>query len=136
MAVTDRRPSPFEPPGGRPLDALGRGLHDLRISVTDRCSFRCVYCMPAEVYGKDFAFLPRALVLTFEEVERLARVFADLGVEKLRITGGEPLLRRDLPTLVGRLALLRSPIGAPIDLTLTTNGAALRALAGPLRDAG
>src|SRR3990172_5311765 len=73
MAVTDRRPSPFEPPGGRPPDALGRRLHDLRISVTDRCNFRCVYCMPAEVYGKDFAFLPRALVLTFEEVERLGR---------------------------------------------------------------
>src|SRR5918994_6537412 len=87
----------------RPLDTLGRPVHDLRISVTDRCNFRCTYCMPREVYGRDFAFLPRAELLTFEEISRLARVFASLGVRKLRLTGGEPLLRRDLPVLVRML---------------------------------
>jgi cyclic pyranopterin phosphate synthase len=121
---------------GPPLDALGRRLHDLRISVTDRCNFRCVYCMPKEVFGKDFAFLPRDQVLSFEEIERLARIFVGMGVEKLRITGGEPLVRRDLPDLIEGLARIRRPDGGPLDLTLTTNGAALRALAQPLRDAG
>jgi len=123
---------------GRPgiPDSLGRALRDLRISVTDRCNFRCAYCMPAEVFGRDFAFLPRTEVLDFEEVARLAAIFVRLGVHKLRITGGEPLVRRDLPVLVGYLAALRSPDGEPIDLTLTTNGSALRALAGPLADAG
>ncbi|HEU4919929.1 MAG TPA: GTP 3',8-cyclase MoaA [Candidatus Limnocylindrales bacterium] len=120
----------------RPLDRLGRPLHDLRISVTDRCNFRCTYCMPKEIFGPDFAFLPRSEVLTFEEIERLARVFVGLGVEKLRITGGEPLVRRDLPVLIGKLAALRRPDGLALDLTLTTNGSALRRLAGPLRDAG
>ena len=119
-----------------PLDRLGRPLHDLRISVTDRCNFRCTYCMPKEVFGRDYAFLPREQVLTFEEIERSARAFVALGVEKLRITGGEPLVRRDLPALIGMLAALRSPDGATLDLTLTTNGAALRALARPLADAG
>jgi len=104
--------------------------------VTDRCNFRCVYCMPREVYGKDFAFMGRDVVLTFEEIERLARIFVGLGVEKLRITGGEPLVRRDLPDLIRMLARLRRPDGESVDLTLTTNGAALRALAGQLRDAG
>jgi cyclic pyranopterin phosphate synthase len=117
-------------------DRLGRPLHDLRISVTDRCNFRCTYCMPKEIFGADYAFLPRAEVLTFEEIERVARVFVGLGVEKLRLTGGEPLVRRDLPILVGLLARLRRPDGGPLDLTLTTNGSALRRLAGPLRDAG
>ena len=88
------------PVNGRPLDTLGRPMHDLRISVTDRCNFRCTYCMPREVYGRDFAFLPRAELLTFEEITRLARLFAGLGVRKVRLTGGEPLLRRDLPVLV------------------------------------
>jgi cyclic pyranopterin phosphate synthase len=120
----------------RPLDTYRRRLHDLRISVTDRCNFRCVYCMPKEVYGRDYAFLPRSMVLTFEEITRLARLFVDLGVEKLRITGGEPLVRRDLPDLIGLLARLARPDGTPLDLTLTTNGAALRTLARPLRDAG
>jgi cyclic pyranopterin phosphate synthase len=92
--------------------------------------------MPKEVFGKDFAFLPKDQVLSFEEIERLARIFVDLGVEKLRITGGEPLVRRDLPVLIERLAGLESPVGAAIDLTLTTNGAALRTLARPLREAG
>ena len=117
-------------------DTLGRPLHDLRISVTDRCNFRCTYCMPKEIFGADFAFLPRSEVLTFEELERVARVFVGLGVEKLRLTGGEPLVRRDLPVLVAKLAALRRPDGGPLDLTMTTNGSALRRLAVPLTDAG
>ncbi len=119
-----------------PLDRLGRPLHDLRISVTDRCNFRCTYCMPKEIFGRDYAFLPKDQVLSFEEIERAARAFVALGVEKLRITGGEPLVRRDLPHLVAMLAALRTPDGGELDLTLTTNGAALRALARPLADAG
>ena len=119
-----------------PLDTLGRPLHDLRISVTDRCNFRCTYCMPKEVFGRDYEFLPKDQVLSFEEIERAARAFVELGVEKLRITGGEPLVRRDLPTLIGRLAALRTPDGRGLDLTLTTNGAALAALARTLADAG
>jgi cyclic pyranopterin phosphate synthase len=117
-------------------DTLGRALRDLRISVTDRCNFRCPYCMPAEVFGRDFAFLPRSEVLSFEEIERLARVFVGLGVHKLRVTGGEPLVRRDLPTLIALLAPLRTLDGAPVEVTLTTNGSALRPLAKPLNDAG
>ena len=111
-------------------------MRDLRISVTDRCNFRCTYCMPKEIFGKDYAFLPRDQVLSFEEIERAARVFVALGVEKLRITGGEPLVRRDLPDLIAMLAAIRRPDGGELDLTLTTNGSALRALAGPLADAG
>ena len=110
-------------------DLLGRPLHDLRISVTDRCNFRCTYCMPKEIFGPDFAFLPKAEVLSFEEIERVARAFVELGVEKLRITGGEPLVRRDLPVLISMLAALRRPDGGELDLTLTTNGSALRKLA-------
>ncbi len=125
----------FDGRAGLP-DRFGRALRDLRISVTDRCNFRCPYCMPAELFGRDFAFLPRDQVLTFEEITRLAALFVHLGVGKLRITGGEPLVRRDLPVLVGELAALRAVHGAPIDLTLTTNGSALRSLARPLRDAG
>ncbi len=121
------------PPGEAPArDLLGRRLHDLRISVTDRCNFRCVYCMPAEIFGADFAFVPRAELLSYEESARLARVFVSLGVEKVRITGGEPLVRRDLPDFVAMLAA----IPGVVDLTLTTNGAALRRLAEPLADAG
>ena len=123
---------------GRPglADTMGRAMRDLRISVTDRCNFRCTYCMPKEVFGRDYEFLPKDQVLSFEEIERVARVVVALGVEKLRITGGEPLVRRDLPTLIERLAALRRPDGSPVDLTLTTNGSALRALARPLADAG
>ncbi len=117
-------------------DRFGRPLRDLRISVTDRCNFRCTYCMPAEIFGRDFAFLPHSEVLTFEEITSIARVFVEMGVEKLRITGGEPLVRRDLPTLLAQLAELRTPDGREVDLTLTTNGSALKALARPLRDAG
>ena len=123
---------------GRPAatDTLGRALRDLRISVTDRCNFRCTYCMPREIFGRDYAFLPHDQVLSFEEITRLARAFVGLGVEKLRITGGEPLVRRDLPELIAMLAAIRRPDGGQLDLTLTTNGSALRALAGPLADAG
>ncbi|MFL5680427.1 MAG: GTP 3',8-cyclase MoaA [Chloroflexota bacterium] len=131
-------PRPAEPLDGRAgtPDRFGRALRDLRISVTDRCNFRCTYCMPKEIFGRDFAFLPRSMVLSFEEIERLARAFVELGVEKLRITGGEPLVRRDLPELIARLAELRTPNGDGVDLTLTTNGSALPALAGRLHDAG
>ena len=123
---------------GRPgaTDTLGRALRDLRISVTDRCNFRCTYCMPREIFGRDYEFLPKDQVLSFEEHVRLARAFVSLGVEKLRITGGEPLVRRDLPDLIAMLAALRRPDGGPLDLTLTTNGSGLRALAKPLADAG
>jgi cyclic pyranopterin phosphate synthase len=120
------------PTGARPIDRLGRRMHDLRISVTDRCNFRCSYCMPAEVYGRDYAFLPRQQIRTYEEIARLARLFVDLGVEKLRITGGEPTVRHDLPELVRMLAVIEGVR----DLTLTTNGTALRRLAGPLAAAG
>jgi GTP 3',8-cyclase len=112
------------------LDRLGRPLRDLRISVTDRCNFRCVYCMPKEVFGRDYRFLDRAELLTFEELERLARLFVAEGVEKIRITGGEPLVRRDVERLVERLAALG------VDLTLTTNGALLTQKAQALADAG
>ena len=128
-------PIDFDGHPGLP-DRFGRALRDLRISVTDRCNFRCPYCMPAEVFGRDFAFLPHDQVLSFEEIARLASIFVRLGVGKLRITGGEPLVRRDLPILIGHLAALRTPDGSPVDLTLTTNGSALRALAGPLAEAG
>ena len=123
---------------GRPgmPDRFGRALRDLRISVTDRCNFRCPYCMPAEVFGRDFAFLPKEQVLSFEEITRLASIFVGLGVHKLRITGGEPLVRRDLPELIRSLAPLRTTDDLSVDLTLTTNGSALRALAAPLAEAG
>ena len=117
--------------GTFPLDTLGRPLHDLRISVTDRCNFRCVYCMPKEVFGKDFQFLPRAEILTFEEIERLAQVFVSLGVQKIRLTGGEPLVRRNLEVLVEKLAKI-----GDLDLTLTTNGSLLSQKARSLAEAG
>jgi GTP 3',8-cyclase len=114
------------------VDAFGRPLHDLRISITDRCNFRCVYCMPKEVFGRDYEFLPRAQLLTFEEIERLARAFVANGVRKLRITGGEPLVRRDVERLIAMLAA----IDGELDLTLTTNGALLPQKAQALADAG
>ncbi|HEX2062650.1 MAG TPA: GTP 3',8-cyclase MoaA, partial [Thermoanaerobaculia bacterium] len=114
-------------------DTLGRPVHDLRISVTDRCNFRCTYCMPKEVFGRDFAFLRRDELLTFEEIARLARLFVHHGVEKVRLTGGEPLLRRDLDRLVAQLAAIEGLH----DIALTTNGALLtRAMARALKDAG
>ena len=114
------------------LDTLGRPVRDLRISVTDRCNFRCVYCMPKEVFGHEYRFLPRRELLTFEEIERVAQRIVDLGVRKLRITGGEPLLRRDLELLIARLAAL----GDDLDVTLTTNAALLAQKAQALADAG
>src|SRR5215471_2790568 len=114
------------------VDTLARPLRDLRISVTDRCQFRCTYCMPREVFGRDFVFLPRAQLLTFEELTRLARIFVGLGVRKLRLTGGEPLLRRDLDTLVAMLA----GIDDVQDIALSTNGALLAGKAQALAAAG
>ena len=116
----------------QPLDTLGRPLHDLRISVTDRCNFRCVYCMPKEVFGRDHAFLPRAEILDFEEIARLTRILVGLGVRKVRLTGGEPLVRRHLERLVAML----SPIPGVDDLTLTTNGSLMAGKARDLADAG
>src|SRR3954467_8684212 len=101
------------------LDRLGRPVRDLRISVTDRCNFRCVYCMPKEVFGSEYVYLDRSELLTFAEIERVARAAVGLGVEKLRITGGEPLVRREVETLVAMLAEL------PVEIALTTNGALL-----------
>ena len=116
---------------GAPVDTLGRRLHDLRISVTDRCNFRCVYCMPKDVFGRDYPFLAHADLLTFEEITRVARAFVGHGVAKIRLTGGEPLLRRNVERLVEMLAAI-----GDIDLTLTTNGALLAKKARSLRDAG
>ncbi|MGI9659893.1 MAG: GTP 3',8-cyclase MoaA [Gaiellaceae bacterium] len=113
------------------IDQLKRPVRDLRISVTDRCNFRCSYCMPKSVFGRDYAFLPRAELLTFEEIDRVARVFARAGVNKIRLTGGEPLLRRNIEELVGLLARIEG-----IDLTLTTNAALLASKAHALKDAG
>jgi cyclic pyranopterin phosphate synthase len=127
---------PAESPSGHVEDRLGRPLRDLRISVTDRCNFRCVYCMPKAVFGKDYPFLPHAALLTFEEIERLARLFVAQGVEKIRLTGGEPLLRKNLEFLIERLAALRTADGRAIDLTLTTNGALLARKAQALKNAG
>ncbi len=114
-----------------PIDTLGRPLRDLRISVTDRCNFRCPYCMPAEIFGEQYTFLPKTQILTFEEIARLARIFVELGTQKIRLTGGEPLLRADLTDLVAMLAEL--PIE---DLALTTNGYLLARHAQALADAG
>lgn len=113
-------------------DTLDRPLRDLRISVTDRCNFRCVYCMPKEVFGRDFEFLPASSLLSFEEIERVARIFIALGVEKIRLTGGEPLLRRDIEVLISQLSVLPGLR----DLTLTTNGSMLATKARALREAG
>ena len=112
-------------------DRLGRPLRDLRISVTDRCNFRCVYCMPKEVFGKDYQFLERKALLSFEEITRLARLFTGLGVEKIRLTGGEPLVRRNVERLIGMLSEIPG-----LDLTLTTNASLLRRKAEALKAAG
>ena len=115
-----------------PIDTLGRPLHDLRISVTDRCNFRCTYCMPKEVFGHDWKFLSRELLLSFEEIARLTRIFVGLGVRKVRLTGGEPLLRKDVESLVAILAAIEGVD----DLTLTTNGSLLERKAAALAAAG
>jgi cyclic pyranopterin phosphate synthase len=138
IALREQRTSLAIPPPtardtGRALvDTRERALHDLRISVTDRCNFRCTYCMPKEVFDADYSFLPHAELLTFEEIVRMARIFHALGTEKIRLTGGEPLLRKGIDRLV---AMLRAALPG-VDLTLTTNGSALKALARPLKDAG
>jgi GTP 3',8-cyclase len=117
-------------------DRLGRPLRDLRISVTDRCNFRCSYCMPKEVFDKDHAYLPHSALLTFEEITRLAKLFVAHGVRKIRLTGGEPLLRKNVELLVEHLAALRTLDGQPLDLTLTTNGSLLARKAKALKAAG
>jgi cyclic pyranopterin phosphate synthase len=120
-----------DPAGVRNADARGRPLRDLRISVTDRCNFRCIYCMPKEVFGKDHQFLEHRELLSFEEIARLARIFARHGIEKIRLTGGEPLVRRNIEGLVGMLAAIPG-----LDLTLTTNGSLLAKKAAALKAAG
>jgi len=137
IALSDAR-APLAIPAAAPLDGraladtMGRALRDLRVSVTDRCNFRCRYCMPREVFDAGYEFLPHGQILTFEEMVRLARVCAGLGTQKIRLTGGEPLLRRNLDRLV---AMMREALPG-IDLTLTTNGSALKAHARALRAAG
>ena len=144
IPISDARsaaPVPIVPanapaPAGSVADARGRQLRDLRISVTDRCNFRCTYCMPKSVFDKNYPFLPHASLLSFEEIARLAAIFVAHGVEKLRLTGGEPLLRKDLDRLIAMLAPLRTPSGEPLDLTLTTNASILPRKARALRAAG
>jgi cyclic pyranopterin phosphate synthase len=126
---------PVDPPQSL-ADRLGRPLRDLRISVTDRCNFRCSYCMPKEVFDRQHAFLAHKELLSFEEITRLARVFVAQGVHKIRLTGGEPLLRKDLERLVAMLSGLRTSEGREVDLTLTTNGSLLAKKAQALRNAG
>jgi cyclic pyranopterin phosphate synthase len=121
---------------GQVADRLQRPLRDLRVSVTDRCNFRCTYCMPKEVFDKGYRFLPHADLLTFEEITRLARLFIAHGVEKIRLTGGEPLLRKDIERLIEMLERLRTRHGRPLDLTLTTNGSILARKARALAAAG
>jgi GTP 3',8-cyclase len=118
------------------LDRLGRPLETLRISITDRCNFRCVYCMPKEVFGREYAFLERRELLTLEELARVTGVFAGLGVQTVRITGGEPLVRRNVEVLVELLAAIRRPDGSPLELALTTNGSLLAQKAKALASAG
>ena len=141
--VDQRHPSWPLPPASAhaqlselPTDRLQRPLHDLRISVTDRCNFRCSYCMPKEVFDKDYAYLPHSALLSFEEITRTARLFVERGVRKIRLTGGEPLLRKNIEILIEQLAALRTPEGQPLDLTLTTNGSLLARKAQSLKDAG
>jgi cyclic pyranopterin phosphate synthase len=129
-------PATLERPSGSVLDTLARPLHDLRISITDRCNFRCVYCMPKEVFDKDYQYLPHNSLLTFEEIARIARLFVEHGVEKIRLTGGEPLLRKNIERLIEMLAGLRTVSGKPLDLTLTTNASLLAKKAQSLKDAG
>lgn len=126
----------LEAPGGVLLDTRKRALQDLRISLTDRCNFRCVYCMPKETFDKDHAFLPRSSLLSFEEIVRIAKIFIAHGVRKIRLTGGEPLLRKNIEILIAQLAQLRTIDGHNLDITLTTNGSLLAKKAQALKDAG
>ena len=148
IPVLDQRVAALAPPAaafaqstrliadGLLTDSLGRSLRDLRISVTDRCNFRCSYCMPKEVFDKDYAYLPHAELLSFEEITRVAKAFIAHGVQKIRLTGGEPLLRKNIEFLIEQLASLRTLQGLPLDLTLTTNGALLKRKATALKAAG
>jgi cyclic pyranopterin phosphate synthase len=135
-AVAARVPAQSIPATGLLADSLGRPLRDLRISVTDRCNFRCSYCMPKEVFDKNHPYLPHSALLTFEEITRIARQFVAHGVRKIRLTGGEPLLRKDIESLIEQLAALRTVDGEPLDLTLTTNGSLLARKAKALKAAG
>lgn len=123
-------------PTGHLLDQRGRSLRDLRISVTDRCNFRCNYCMPKEVFDSSYTYLPQSSLLSFEEITRVARQFVAHGVQKIRLTGGEPLLRKHIEVLIAQLSQLRTPEGQPLDLTLTTNGSLLARKAQALKEAG
>src|ERR1700712_5232229 len=141
IPVTDVTAIPAFPgavatPTGLLTDKLSRDLRDLRISVTDRCNFRCVYCMPREVFDKNYEFLPHSALLSFEEITRVASLFVAHGVEKIRLTGGEPLMRKNLENLVAMLRSLKTPDGRELDLTLTTNGSLLARKAQALKDAG
>ncbi len=136
LATPARVPAQPIPATGLLSDRLGRPLRDLRISVTDRCNFRCSYCMPKEVFDRDYRFLPQSDLLSFEEITRIARLFVAHGVAKLRLTGGEPLLRKGLEALIAQLSALRTPGGEPLDITLTTNGTLLGRKAVALREAG
>ena len=135
-ALAAKVPAHAAAPTGLLTDTRGRPLRDLRISVTDRCNFRCNYCMPKEVFDKDYAYLPHNALLSFEEITRLARLFMAHGVRKIRLTGGEPLLRKNVEELVAQLAQLRTVDGTPPDLTLTTNGSLLARKARALKEAG
>lgn len=137
VATPTPAPGAFSDPDGVLRDRLRRPLHDLRISVTDRCNFRCTYCMPKDVFDRDHRYLPHGDLLTFEEIARVARVFVNQGVRKIRLTGGEPLLRKNVEEVVAMLSAIRLPDGSgPPDLTLTTNGSLLRRKAPLLKAAG
>ncbi|MBC3882280.1 GTP 3',8-cyclase MoaA [Undibacterium sp. LX40W] len=129
-------PAQLLPSAGNLSDRFNRSLHDLRISVTDRCNFRCTYCMPKEIFTKDYPYLSQNELLSFEEITRLAKIFVLHGVRKIRLTGGEPLLRKNIEDLIAMLADIRTPEGHALDLTLTTNGSLLRKKASALRAAG
>jgi GTP 3',8-cyclase len=135
-ALVARVPQQMQAPNGLLGDALGRPLRDLRISVTDRCNFRCSYCMPKEVFDKDYQYLPHSALLSFEEIVRVAKQFVAHGVRKIRLTGGEPLLRKNIEILIAMLSELRTVDGQPLDLTLTTNGSLLARKAQQLKEAG
>lgn len=140
ITLVDQRipviPKNMPAPGGPFADTRGRLLRDLRISVTDRCNFRCTYCMPKSVFDKDYQFLPRSELLDFDEITRMARLFVAHGVEKIRLTGGEPLLRKNIEGLVEMLAALKMPDGKPLDIALTTNATLLPKKARALKAAG
>ena len=131
-----RKPSVVPQQGVGLRDQLQRPLRDLRISVTDRCNFRCTYCMPREVFGSDHEFLPQPQLLSFEEIVRIAKIAVQMGVQKIRLTGGEPLLRKHIENLIALLAQLRTPEGKPVELAMTTNATLLAQKASALKAAG